>query len=99
MIEKVLNYDGHIHTPFCPHGSDDPFEAYIERAIALGLTGITFTEHAPLPPSFNDPTPEQDSAMDRHDLPAYITILNKLKEKYNDKIAIHIGLELYYIDG
>ena len=28
-----MKKDGHIHTPFCPHGSTDSFEQYIEKAI------------------------------------------------------------------
>ncbi|HHY21833.1 MAG TPA: PHP domain-containing protein, partial [Bacilli bacterium] len=58
----MIFHDGHVHTPFCPHGSKDELEEYVLRAIELGLTGLTFTEHAPLPLSFEDPTPEQDSA-------------------------------------
>ena len=44
-----MKRDGHIHTPFCPHGTTDSFETYIEKAIANNFTEITFTEHAPLP--------------------------------------------------
>ena len=25
--------DGHIHSPYCPHGSSDRFEQYIKKAI------------------------------------------------------------------
>ena len=28
-----MKIDGHVHTPFCPHGSSDLFEQYIEKAI------------------------------------------------------------------
>ncbi|MGO4888731.1 histidinol-phosphatase HisJ [Anaerobacillus sp. MEB173] len=92
-------YDGHIHTPFCPHGSDDSIESYIERALQLRLTGMTFTEHAPLPKSFTDPVPLQDSAMREEDLPVYLAELKKMKEKYKHKIEINIGLEVDYIIG
>jgi len=37
--------DGHVHSPYCPHGSKDSFELYIESALKLGLKEITFTEH------------------------------------------------------
>ncbi|WP_347862569.1 PHP domain-containing protein [Salimicrobium sp. PL1-032A] len=49
--------DGHVHTPFCPHGSEDALKTYVEKAISLGYTSVTFTEHAPLPPGFQDPAP------------------------------------------
>lgn len=91
--------DGHIHSPYCPHGSSDSFSQYIERGIELGYTEMTFTEHAPLPASFQDPTPKKDSGMNEDKLQAYIHDLQQLKEKYKNKITIHIGLEVDYIEG
>ncbi|WP_230130367.1 histidinol-phosphatase HisJ [Bacillus sp. CECT 9360] len=94
-----MKYDGHVHSPFCPHGSQDLFEEYIERAIQLGVEEISFTEHAPLPEGFIDPTPEKDSGMDPGHLHAYIEQLNSLKAAYRNKIKINIGLEVDYIEG
>lgn len=91
--------DGHVHTPFCPHGSDDAFNRYIERAIALGLREITFTEHAPLPAGFEDPVPEKDSGMAPDKLEAYLKTIEALKEEYSDDISIHTGLEIDFIKG
>ncbi|MGE7021497.1 histidinol-phosphatase HisJ [Solibacillus cecembensis] len=94
-----MKRDGHIHTPFCPHGSSDPFELYIEKAIANGFEEITFTEHAPLPASFVDLTPEQDSGMNTAQLHNYFEQLQRLKETYKAQIKINIGLEIDYIVG
>lgn len=94
-----MKYDGHIHSPFCPHGTQDLFEEYIKRAIQLGMEEISFTEHAPLPEGFVDPTPEKDSGMDPGNLHAYIKQLSSLKEAYRNKIKINIGLEVDYIEG
>ncbi len=91
--------DGHIHTPFCPHGSNDTFDQYIQRAISLNYTQITFTEHAPLPHGFIDTTPDKDSGMKESDLLAYFEELASLKEKYKNKISILSGLEVDYIEG
>ncbi|PWA11150.1 histidinol-phosphatase [Pueribacillus theae] len=91
-------YDGHVHTPFCPHGTADPFEEYIEKAISLGLKGMTFTEHAPLPYGFTDPTPEQDSGMKSEELLPYFETLKQLQSKYKHQITINIGLEVDYIE-
>jgi histidinol-phosphatase (PHP family) len=91
--------DGHIHTPFCPHGSTDSFEQYIERAIELGYTEISFTEHAPLPAAFTDPTPEQDSAMKMIDLDKYLFTVGELKKRYSNDIKINAGLEIDFIIG
>ncbi len=91
--------DGHVHTRFCPHGSKDSFEAYIEQALALGYTEISFTEHAPSPENFCDPTPLKDSAMDNANLEQYFTEISQLKEKYAKQIKINAGLEIDYIEG
>lgn len=94
-----FTHDGHVHTPFCPHGSKDPIEQYIRQAIAKGLRTITFTEHAPLPDSFVDPTPEQDSAMKLEELPEYFDTLQHMRDIFRDKIEIRIGLEIDYLPG
>ncbi|MEQ2527032.1 histidinol-phosphatase HisJ [Bacillaceae bacterium CLA-AA-H227] len=94
-----MKKDGHIHTPFCPHGTKDAFEEYIEKAIQLGFSEISFTEHAPLPEGFVDTTPNQDSGMKLEELDTYFEQLNQLKLIYKDKIRINCGLEVDYIEG
>ena len=94
-----MKIDGHIHTPYCPHGSKDTFISYIEKAIANSFEEISFTEHAPLPKDFVDPTPDKDSGMNPELLPLYFEELSKLKEQYKHQIKINIGLEIDYIEG
>lgn len=91
--------DGHIHSKYCPHGSDDNFKEYIENAISIGLDEMTFTEHLPLPKNFDDPSPKKDSSMNILDIEDYIDDLSNLKEEYKDKIKINIGFEVDYIEG
>lgn len=91
--------DGHIHTPFCPHGTKDSFEAYIEKALELGFTEITFTEHAPLPVGFVDPTPKQDSSMKLEEIDNYFEQIEDVKKFYHDNIKINCGFEVDYIEG
>lgn len=91
--------DGHVHTPFCPHGSTDSLDAYVEQALARGIRTLTFTEHAPLPERFIDPTPDKDSAMALDLLPRYIEEVGQLKHDYADKLDIQIGLEIDYLPG
>lgn len=91
--------DGHIHTPFCPHGTKDSFEKYVEKAIEFGFSEITFTEHAPLPPGFIDTTPEQDSGMRLEELENYFKKISEVKEVYQKRIKINCGLEVDYIEG
>ncbi|WP_197276344.1 histidinol-phosphatase HisJ [Bacillus sp. JCM 19034] len=92
-------HDGHVHTPYCPHGTLDSLAAYCEKAIQLGRSGITFTEHAPLPANFNDPTPKQDSAMKHTELTSYIDDINVLKKEYSQQLTIFTGLEIDFIVG
>lgn len=91
--------DAHIHTPYCPHGTADSFEMYIEKAIESGFRDITFTEHAPLPKGFIDPTPLKDSGMEEKYVLQYIEELQTLKSKYEKQIRIRIGFEVDYIIG
>ncbi|UOQ47715.1 histidinol-phosphatase HisJ [Gracilibacillus caseinilyticus] len=91
--------DYHVHTAFCPHGSNDKIEAYIEQAINKGLTELSFTEHAPLPKAFTDPTPDKDSAMKWADLDGYIQTIEKVKKDYQAQLKINVGFEVDYIEG
>ncbi|MED4715700.1 histidinol-phosphatase HisJ [Bacillus badius] len=94
-----MKRDGHIHTPFCPHGTEDTLQSYIEEALRQGFTRLTFTEHAPLPSGFTDSTPTKDSGMKLSDLHAYFSALQQAREEYRTDIDIQIGLEVDYIEG
>lgn len=94
-----MRRDGHIHSPYCPHGTNDTFSDYVETAISLGFEEITFTEHAPLPKGFIDPTPAKDSGMKEHDIHDYFHDIKKVKNKYKGQIKINCGLEIDYIEG
>lgn len=91
--------DGHVHTHYCPHGSDDPMEEYIKEGIKCGLSEISFTEHLPLPKNFKDPSPINDSAMEFEKLILYINEGKSLKLKYLDEIRVNVGVEVDYIEG
>ncbi|WP_117160806.1 histidinol-phosphatase HisJ [Paraliobacillus sp. X-1268] len=91
--------DFHVHTNFCPHGSSDLMEEYVLKAIEQDLDYISFTEHAPLPVNFTDPTPANDSAMKLDDVKSYLKEGNRLKLKYQEKITIYIGFEVDFIEG
>lgn len=91
--------DGHIHTPYCPHGTKDSIHHYIEKALLLGFKEISFTEHAPLPKKFIDPTPMKDSSMSFKTLEIYLEKLEKIKTEYQGQLKINKGLEVDYIEG
>ncbi|WP_203333232.1 histidinol-phosphatase HisJ [Planococcus beigongshangi] len=94
-----MKRDAHIHSPYCPHGTQDTLNAYVEKALETGFTDISFTEHAPLPPSFEDTTPEKDSGMDVDALSAYLVAVNEVKDRYKNDIRIRAGLEVDFIEG
>ncbi|MDZ5472531.1 histidinol-phosphatase HisJ [Bacillus sp. 31A1R] len=91
--------NGHIHTPFCPHGTKDELHQYVEKAITLGFDQITFTEHAPLPKGFIDTTPTRDSSMSLNELGLYFEEVNRVKKIYQKHISVLVGLEVDYIEG
>ncbi|HSO58382.1 MAG TPA: histidinol-phosphatase HisJ [Paenisporosarcina sp.] len=94
-----MKQDAHIHSPFCPHGTQDSFELYIEKAIENGFTDISFTEHAPAPQGFIDTVPDRDSFLQPNKLEPYIFELQQLKKQYANDISIKIGLEVDFIEG
>ncbi|MGI2326332.1 histidinol-phosphatase HisJ [Planococcus sp. YIM B11945] len=94
-----MKRDGHIHTPFCPHGTKDSLQSYIEKAIRSGFSDISFTEHAPLPASFLDPTPLKDSGMRYTEVHPYIDAIKQAKDAYKNDIRIRIGFEVDFIAG
>ena len=94
-----MKRDGHIHSPYCPHGTKDALKMYIEKAIQSGFTDISFTEHAPLPRAFSDPTPMKDSGMAHENLHLYLDAVNGAKDAYKNDILIRTGLEVDYLAG
>lgn len=94
-----MKWDGHTHTPYCPHGSSDPLHSYIEEAIKKGFTRYSITEHAPLPYPFIDTVPKRDSAMCLEDLDSYLEECHLLKAEYQSQIDIRVGLEVDYLQG
>ena len=80
----------HVHTYRCGHAENVSDEEYVKRAIAIGATGIWFTDHAPFS---GDPF---GNRMKYSELDEYIETLSELKKKYQGRIDIHIGLETEY---
>ncbi len=86
----IANY--HTHTFRCKHAKGQD-EEYILRAIEGGLKILGFSDHAPVNcvegyKGWWRVQPE--------DAKEYIESLKVLREKYKDKIKIHIGFEMEY---
>lgn len=80
---RQTNY--HTHTKFCD-GNDEP-QNFVREAIKLGMSGLGFSSHAPLP--FY-----ADWVLKIEDVDKYIAIIESLKKEYKDKIEIFTGLEV-----
>lgn len=91
--------DGHIHSHYCPHGTKDEFEKYIENALKRGLKEISFTEHLPLPHGCMKQEEIDISAPSEEVMLDYFNEINLYKEKYKGKIKINAGVEVDYLEG
>ncbi|WP_308637992.1 histidinol-phosphatase HisJ [Paenibacillus silvisoli] len=99
-MSTIMKWDGHTHTKFCYHGSDAPSEQYVDRAIELGFTRYTISEHPPLPAGWiQDPKLMRELAMPSEELPLYIAHAQSIKRRYEGRIDIAVGLELDYLQG
>ncbi len=76
----LTNY--HTHTTFCDGGNTA--EEMVLAAIDAGFDALGFSGHG-----FTD----FDDTYCMKDTPAYISEINRLKEKYKDKIQIYCGIE------
>lgn len=77
--------DLHVHTTFSD-GKNTP-EEMVLTAIEKGFDYLGFSDHAPM--EFDD-----GCAMKAEKLPEYAAEINRLKEKYKDRITIYLGLEM-----
>lgn len=86
----LANY--HTHTYRCLHASGDD-EEYVQKAIAEGLKILGFSDHAPYiyPNGFVSYYKMTPAGADE-----YFSSICALREKYKDKITIHIGYEAEY---
>ena len=77
----------HTHSTFCD-GKNSP-EEMVQEAISRGLTAIGFSGHSntPFDPGY---------CMDESREAAYRTEILRLKEVYEDRIAIYLGIEQDY---
>lgn len=80
-----IDYDCHLHSHFSGD-SDTPPELMADRACALGLRGICFTEHLDLDAP-DDGTPFL------LDFDAYFEAMEALKMKYRGRLDIRAGME------
>lgn len=77
--------DQHLHTSFSGD-SETPPEEQAEKAIALGMERICFTDHHD-----HDVVSDIDFELD---IPRYMGAMSELKKKYSGRLDIRTGIEL-----
>ena len=90
--------DYHTHHARCGHASGGMAE-YIEAAIARGLGEIGLSDHSPIYDRGDDPHPLPQTAMSRHELPAYVAEMAALRDRYTGRITVRLGVESDYLAG
>jgi len=84
--------DYHMHTPLCRHAVGEP-EAYARRAIELGIEENRFSDHSPMPVSY-DP----DWRMTSGEYPPNIEMVRRCQKAF-PQLSIKLGLEADYHPG
>ena len=88
LMDRQILWDCHMHSSFSAD-SDTPMESMIQRAIELGIQGITFTEH--LDPDYPATPDGLDFSLD---ISSYQKKLIEMQSLYKDKIHLRFGIEL-----
>lgn len=84
-------YETHAHTRFCRHAVDEQAD-YARAAQRIGLDGIVFTCHNPLP--------EGHSAWMRmrpEELPEYVASVFATRKHFDRVVDVRLGLECDYV--
>lgn len=87
--------DYHVHTSLCNHAEGE-MEAYVQKAVAVGLKEICFLDHLTLAEA------GRALSMTPEEVPLYFQAVCDLKQRYQSLIHVKAGLEidfdLEYID-
>ena len=88
--------DYHNHTPLCNHAEGEPAE-FVERAIALGIVEIGFSEHSP----WMIQKPDEKLAPTEEEFGQFIRAIQLLQRQYNESpaspIRVRLGIEMDYV--
>ena len=93
----MQNFNYHTHTYRCGHADlDYADEEYVVDFIKMGFKKAAFTDHCP---EKNEIDKRTNMRMKYSERIGYLESINKLKEKYADKIEIQTGYEVEYLPG
>jgi len=83
--------DYHVHTPLCNH-AEGVMEAYVRRAVAMGLREICFLDHLTIQRSVHQSG--QGLSMAPDEVAFYFQAIQFLKQRYKGSIDVKAGLEM-----
>ncbi|MFC4775627.1 histidinol-phosphatase [Paenibacillus sp. GCM10023252] len=86
-----MKFDLHTHHVRCGHADGD-IEEYVLAAIDAGLGAIGISDHSPYFGSPDD-QPQPGIAMARSDFANYVEEVLRLKQKYEGRIEVLLGIE------
>lgn len=86
----ILDY--HMHTPLCKHAVGEP-EEYARRAVERGIGEIGFSDHSPMPATFD---PDFRMGIDQY--AEYVGMVERCR-KAVPGLSIKLGLEADYHPG
>ena len=87
-----LPADYHMHTPLCRHATGTP-QAFVAKALELGLPEIGFSDHSPMPREFDD------WRMLIEELPEYFAWVQRAQVAGGDRLPVRLGLEVDWLEG
>lgn len=83
----MLRNNYHTHTKRCGHAEGED-EDYVLEALGSGITDLGFSDHIMLP-GFSQPNVRGEYSV----LDDYLESIDNLKQKYKDRMHIHVGFE------
>ncbi len=91
MNKPTVLFDLHTHHDRCGHARGN-IESYIEAAIEKGMTAVGISDHSPYFAEEED-RPFPGVTMAKSEFEGYVQEVLQLKEKYNGKIDVLLGVE------
>lgn len=88
-----IYFDSHMHTPLCKHAYGEP-EEYAKHGQEMGLKGIIFTCHSPMPRGF---WPGVRMGMD--EFGEYVRIVTRAAKVFAGQLEVRLGMESDYFPG
>ena len=88
-----LFVDSHMHTPLCKHAVGEP-EEYAAHAANMGLDGIIFTCHSPMPEGFWPHVRMSDAEFDD-----YVAMVERCRLAFSGNLEVRLGMETDYFPG